>query len=240
MDHLKWAVIQHFFQEHSIDVYGVVNAEAFINEPKGHRPTDFLESAKAVIVFGREHLKSTLICNENEPYALVRNSLTKAINDISIELCYMLEAEGVIALPIHAVGGSKYDDETQKSRGMLSLKYAAVLAGLGCIGKNTLVIHPKHGNLLWFGAVVINSALEASPVTMKQLCPTHCKLCIEACPVGAIAGDLKLFNQISCWNHAFDKSGTELEITCFECRKVCPFSHLSITTDLLKVGKNSC
>ena len=64
----------------------------------------------------------------------------------------------------------------------------AVAAGLGWAGKNTCLIHPRHGSC-GFLAVLLTS-LEVSPtsktpVVVKDHCGT-CQRCIEACPTHAL------------------------------------------------------
>ena len=69
----------------------------------------------------------------------------------------------------------------------------AAHAGLGWIGKHTLLIHPRHGSYLLLGAIVTNLELQptggadARPplVTDTDRCGT-CTRCIDACPTGCI------------------------------------------------------
>lgn len=67
----------------------------------------------------------------------------------------------------------------------ISLRHAAVAAGLGCFGRNNLVIHPKHGVRLIFSAVLCDADLPADPPVKEDLC-NHCNICVESCPVGAL------------------------------------------------------
>lgn len=78
---------------------------------------------------------------------------------------------------------------------------AATRAGLGWIGRSTMVLSPGHGPWQLFGSVVTDLALEASPTT-RRTCGT-CVACVPACPTGAITEDgLDARRCISTWLQA--------------------------------------
>lgn len=70
---------------------------------------------------------------------------------------------------------------------VLEREYAG-RAGLGWIGKNTLVIHPRLGSYTLLGGTLTTMRLEAPPEQASAVdrCGT-CTRCIDACPTGAIA-----------------------------------------------------
>jgi Fe-S-cluster-containing hydrogenase component 2 len=84
----------------------------------------------------------------------------------------------------------------------LSLKPLAVAAGLGQMGIHRNVIHPKFGNFVLLGAVLIDKDVseQTRPIDYNP-CLT-CKLCVAACPVGAIGTDGS-FNFTSCFTHNY-------------------------------------
>ena len=64
---------------------------------------------------------------------------------------------------------------------------AAVRAGVGWIGRSTMVLTPGHGPWQLFGSVVTDLDLAETP-PMRRTCGT-CVACIPACPTGAITDD---------------------------------------------------
>ncbi len=63
----------------------------------------------------------------------------------------------------------------------------AARAGLGWIGKHTLLIHPREGSFMLLGGIA--TTLDLAPPTSQQIVADHCGTCtrcIDACPTQAI------------------------------------------------------
>jgi epoxyqueuosine reductase QueG len=71
-------------------------------------------------------------------------------------------------------------------RGRLSLKHCAADAGLGILGDNELLIHPRYGNRLALAAVLTDAVIGPGPATDGTAACTHCNRCAHACTAGAI------------------------------------------------------
>jgi epoxyqueuosine reductase len=95
---------------------------------------------------------------------------------------------------------------------------------LGVIGKNTLLITPRYGNMVWLGAVITSAELEPNKIITKNPCHEKCRVCMDNFLVKAIDGS-KFMDQTKCWNYAFGEAeGGEWRIKCYKCREKCPYA----------------
>src|ERR1035437_3498611 len=168
------------------DVCGIADIQRFQNAPEGFHPTDILPNAKSVIVFGKQFPKGTFLAKSNAPHTMVRNQLIQQIDHLSLVLSSRIEEDGFLSVPIPSSEPYEYwDDQRRHGRGIISLKHSAKLAGLGSIGKNTLLINEKFGNRLWLGGVISNIELVPDVIT-GDYCPPNCQICIDTCPQTAL------------------------------------------------------
>lgn len=204
---------------------GVANIERFESAPKGFHPLDIYPEAKSVISFGKHFPISLFNANTNVPYTFVKNKLFELLDNISIQLTFKIESQGYMAIPIPSDEPYEYwDSENKRGKGILSLKHAAQASGIGCIGKNTLLINEKYGNRLYLGAVITSAELTADDLG-SNLCPEDCKICLKACPQSALDGIT--VNQKKCREIcASVTDGGGVVYSCNTCRKICPFAKI--------------
>jgi epoxyqueuosine reductase QueG len=221
---MKSKLIKEQVYSFGAEVCGIANIDRFKNAPKGFNPCDIFPAAKSVIVFGKRFLKGVYDATTNVPYTFVRNKLVERLDDISINLSYLIEENGYKAVPIPSADPYEYWDSNMKhGRGIISLKHAGELAGIGSIGKNTLLINETYGNQLWLGGVLTDALLEQDTFA-KKLCLDNCRICIDACPQSAL-NEITI-EQINCRKiSTFSTDGGGWILSCNICRKVCPFSN---------------
>jgi len=83
----------------------------------------------------------------------------------------------------------------------------AQAAGLGVMGLNRIVIHPRFGNFIVLGTVLLDREVSATDKSLDYNPCIDCKLCAAVCPVGAIGTD-GYFNFANCMTHNYrDRMG---------------------------------
>ena len=123
------------------------------------------------------------------------------VNETAHRIVAALQRRGVrainppMAFPMEA-------DRWPERMWVVSHKPVAEAAGLGVMGIHRNVIHPQFGNFILLGTVLLDVEVpeEHHPLDFNP-CLT-CKLCVAACPVGAIGAD-GAFNFSSCYHHNY-------------------------------------
>lgn len=165
------------------DLCGIAGMDRFGDAPEGYHPCDVLPACRSVISFACRFPAAVLSCRTAVPYTRVRNSITAKMDAIALNLCIELDKKGIAAVPI-PTNESQWDARTGRWRSIVSQKHAAQAAGLGTIGRHSLVITPEFGSMVWLGMVLTEAELE--PDTMLDRVCNDCMLCVEACPVNAL------------------------------------------------------
>ena len=133
-----------------------------------------------------------------------------------------LEKRMIVAVPVPSVPYDYWDEQELTGKGILSMRHAGYLAGLGVMGRNSLLYHYEYGNLIKLGALLVNTEIEPDPVQTFTFCSDSCNLCVDSCPVNAISNSS--VNQKKCRPNSEKKNKRGVEITvCHTCRSVCPY-----------------
>ncbi len=85
---------------------------------------------------------------------------------------------------------------------VVSHKLVAEAAGLGRMGIHRNLIHPRFGNFVNLGTVLADVEVSRYSEPVEYNPCLECKLCVAACPVGAIDPD-GYFNFAACYTHNY-------------------------------------
>jgi NAD-dependent dihydropyrimidine dehydrogenase PreA subunit len=126
---------------------------------------------------------------------------TDQVNEICRKIVTEMEKKGIRALN-PAAGFPMEMDRWGGKIWIVSHKLVAVAAGLGEMGIHRNVIHPKFGSFILLGTVLVDAELTgySNPIDYNPC--LECKLCVAACPTGAIGADGH-FNFFACSTHNY-------------------------------------
>jgi ferredoxin len=127
---------------------------------------------------------------------------TDETNEAARKIVAALERIGVRAVNGGAVGFPMEADRWGTKMWVVSHKPVAVAAGLGRMGIHRNVIHPKFGSFILLGTVLMDAEVPEYSHPIDYNPCLECKLCVAACPTGAIGSDGS-FNFSACYTHNY-------------------------------------
>lgn len=155
---------------------------------------------------------------------------------LALDAVDFIEAHGFSALPIAASQSTNTDKEAY--RGIFQHKTAAVLAGLGFIGKSGLFITKEYGSKVRLATVLTDMPLIPSGSVISEGCGA-CEICKNACPAGAITGNNYVYGAPRdtildagrCSAHMKTYKDIGRGAVCGICMRVCPYNRRKHRSD---------
>lgn len=151
-----------------------------------------------VVRMNRENIRTPLRSIANLEF----HHANDFVNEVARDIVGRLEAEGLRAANGAAVGFPMEVDRWSGKMWVISHKPVAVAAGLGRMGIHRNVIHPKFGNFILLGTIVTEAEVSAYNGPIDYNPCVSCKLCVAACPTGAISPDGR-FDFSACYTHNY-------------------------------------
>lgn len=199
------------------------------NISKRLNPAELFKHARSVIVVG---LNFTLLETEQKPVHKAE-PMGKVVTYAQYEDYHPFIKARLFKLVdfINTITGGDLKFKVCVDSAPVAERALAVRAGLGFIGKNHMLIHPKLGCQMFLGEIITD--LELPPDKPIVADCGDCKKCVEVCPTGALRIDGQ-FDAGRCINYLtiehkgpippklVNRIGDKL-FGCEECIRICPY-----------------
>ena len=198
-----------------IDLVGIANASSLILASPPRPATDLMPTARSVIVMAAAHSLGAVYAPDIRLWTRNKMQTSRLLDQAAEKIGRLLEREGFLTLPVSAdkpVEIHKLDPETgrklphTRTVGHISLKHAAVSAGMGQLGRSNLLLTPEFGPHQRLGGIVTEASLAADPFQEWDLCTPGCSRCEDACPVKALrSGHYEVDPCFDYWSLGFER-----------------------------------
>jgi epoxyqueuosine reductase QueG len=218
------------------ELYGVASAADYVREfPDKPSPARFVEGAQSVIIIGLPFEPGTVSTVLRPELAGLRAQASDQVTMSNVQPAgaerFFLGEEGLILARELALMGYKIA-KFLRGRGWTALHLpptaqdqrfrrapfyhmpAMYLAGMGTLGLNCSILTPEFGPRIYVTSIITDCPLPAGKSMDEEMC-THCGLCVESCPIGAIDGQ-GWKNPFACASYG----------CCSTCIAICPVGEL--------------
>ena len=211
-------MIKKFSRELGADLFGVADISGIKNE---FAISDkILKKLDKAICLGIRLSAAVLEDISNAPTRLYFHhykTVNASLDQAALKLANYIQKKGYLALPIPASQIVDWEKQTAH----LSHKKLGLLAGLGWLGRNNLLVNKDFGSQFRLVTVLTDMPLTSDKPT-KEDCGS-CHLCVKVCPAVAIAEDAKSFDFLRCFAKLkeFQKQHLVDQYICGVCVNVC-------------------
>jgi len=202
-----------------VSLFGVAGItsiqDTFSIEPKGS--TASLSRGVCMAIRLSDAVLDSLV---DRPTLLYKHHYREAnalLDTVAFRVANLIEQWGCRAMPIAA--SQVVDWRRQSSH--VSHKKVAVLAGLGWLGRNNLLVTPRYGARIRLVTVLTDMPLKVDE-PLQEGCAS-CRDCLTVCPAGAINEKQEEFDHQACFEQVrhFAKKENIGHYICGLCVKVC-------------------
>jgi epoxyqueuosine reductase len=159
--------IKEFMKGIGADLVGIAKADCFENTPTRRGPSFIMPQARSIIVVAQRMLIGCLESPSDMVTTIQGIALYDELHMLTLKTARFLEERGHRAAIVPGYSPVDMNKETKGLSGEVSLRHAAVAAGLGGLGRNNLLITPD------------------KPCS-EGYCE-DCEACISACPADALS-----------------------------------------------------
>lgn len=176
--------IKEFVMQMGVDDVGFASVANYYSPNSPNIKTIFPE-VKSIVVMAFKELSTC----ESPSMQIAMNGrldLMEFSRSCNYKLARFLERNfGAKAMTVGASYPLEMSLRTKGSIGEVSLRHAALAAGLGTFGRHNLILHPKFGSRVIFTAVLSNLEIEGDQKLDQDIC-IQCDICVNECPGRAL------------------------------------------------------
>lgn len=210
--------LKRFCRDLGADLFGVADITGIKNDFA--LSANVLENLDKAICVGVRLSRGVLEEIQNVPTRLYFHhyrTVNAFLDQLALKVCNYIQRRDYLALPVPA--SQIIDWQNQKAH--LSHKKIGVLAGLGWLGRNNLLVNEILGSQFRMVSILTNMPFKTDKSKMRDC--GDCRICIEFCPSGAIKDNPSDFGHIECFEKLkeFQKQRLVDQYICGICIKVC-------------------
>lgn len=201
-----------------IDLFGVASIDKI--EDDFMLSSHILEKVNKAISLGIRLSQGILEDISNAPTRLYFHhyrTVNTFLDQVTLTASHYIQKRGYFAVPLPA---SQIID-WQKQRAHLSHKKIGILAGLGWLGRNNLLVNERLGSQFRLSSILTDMPLSVDKPRQGNC--ENCQSCIEVCPAKAIKDNPFEFDHLKCFEKLkeFQRQHIVDQYICGICVKVC-------------------
>lgn len=214
----NYLALKKMSQKEGLDLFGVADISTIKHEFKISPKT--LENLDRAICLGLRLSQSILSEMEEKPtklyfhhYKIINSFLDQA----ALKIGNLIQKQGYSALAIPATQIIDWEKNTAH----LSHRKLGVLAGLGWIGRNNLLVNEKLGSQFRLVSILTDFPLKLDKPSGKDC--GICRACVRMCPAGAIQESYADFDHNKCFEKlkSFQSQRQVEQFVCGVCVNAC-------------------
>lgn len=161
------------------------------NKDRRLNPSTLLDGAKTIIVCAVNYKNNTIFNPDSAPLAIrtdTEQTISPKIATYALAIDYHITIKRMLAQMVDSLKEScpTLRARTFTDTAPLLEKAWAAEAGLGWIGRNSLLITPQYGSLVLLGEIVMDAEVDIYDNPYSENHCGECRLCIDSCPNRAI------------------------------------------------------
>ena len=214
----NYLVLKRFCQNEGLDLFGVANISEIKNEFKISPKT--LQNLDKAVCLGLRLSQAILSEMEEKPTKLYFHHykiINSFLDQVALKMGNIIQKKGYSALAIPATQIIDWEKNTAH----LSHRRLGVLAGLGWIGRNNLLVNEKLGSQFRLVSILTDLPLKIDKPSKKDC--GNCRLCVKICPCGAIQESSADFDYKKCFDQlkSFQAQRQVEQFVCGVCVNMC-------------------